>query len=102
MAIRKSEFQELFFSKDIKNTMKLCENALKAGGFKNIKKNNIINQLNGEIKKITLVGEIKITLLPQDQGTKLSIDCMANVDNIYALFKSPGRAILEKFTENLK
>ena len=51
---------------------------------------------------MTLVGEIKITLFPQDQGTKLSIDCMANVDNIYALFKSPGRAILEKFTENLK
>ena len=42
-------------------------------------------------------GEITISLSPKDQGTKIAIDCMANVDNAFALFKSPGKTILGKF-----
>jgi len=102
MAIRKSYKEEVFLNKDINNTMKLCENALGAGNFTNIKKNNTINQLTADYKKLTVRGEITISLLPKNQGTKIAIDCMANVDNAFALFKSPGKTILEEFKKNLK
>ena len=102
MAIRKSYKEDIFLNKDINNTMKLCENALEAGNFTNIKKNNTINQLTANYKKLTVWGEITISLSPKDQGTKIAIDCMANVDNAFALFKSPGKTILGKFKDNLK
>ena len=102
MAIKKSYKEDVFLNKDINNTMKLCENALEAGNFTNIKKNNTINQLTANYKKLTVWGEITISLSPKDKGTKIAIDCMANVDNAFALFKSPGKTILGKFKDNLK
>ena len=48
MAIKKSYKEDVFLNKDINNTMKLCENALEAGNFTNIKKNNTINQLTAD------------------------------------------------------
>ena len=104
MAIRKSYKEDIFVNKDLNNTMKLCENALEAGNFTKIKKNNTLNQLTANYKKLTVWGEVTISLSPKvkDQGTKIAIDCMANVDNAFALFKSPGKTILGKFKDNLK
>ena len=102
MAIRKSINEDLFLNKDINNSIELCENALKAGNFTNINKNNTINQLTADYKKFTVRGEITISLSPNDQGTKIAIECMANIDNAFALFKSPGKTILGKFKDNLK
>ena len=47
-------------------------------------------------------GEITISLLPNEHGTNLAVECMANIDNAFALFKSPGITILGKFKDNLK
>ena len=58
--------------------------------------------MTANYKKLTVWGEITISLSPKDQGTKIAIDCMANVDNAFALFKSPGKTILGKFKDNLK
>jgi hypothetical protein len=102
MAIRKSYKEDIFVNKDLNNTMKLCENALEAGNFTMIKKNNTLNQLTANYKKLTVWGEITISLSPKDKGTKIAIDCMAHVDNVFALFKSPGKTILEKFKDNLE
>ncbi|MDC0037244.1 hypothetical protein OAJ30_01050 [Alphaproteobacteria bacterium] len=102
MAIRKSIKEDIFLSKDINNSIELCENALNAGNFTNINKNTTINQLTADYKKFSVWGEITISLLPNDQGTNIAIECMANIDNAFALFKSPGKTILRKFKDNLK
>lgn len=39
MAIRKSVKEEIFLNKKINEAVKICENALSAGNFTNIKKN---------------------------------------------------------------
>jgi hypothetical protein len=102
MAIRKSVKEEIFLNKKINEAVKICENALSAGNFTNIKKNQVTNQLTANYKKITVWGEITISLLPHEGGTKVVVDAMANVDNVFALLKSPGQKILEKFKEGLK
>jgi hypothetical protein len=53
-------------------------------------------------KKFTTWGEIQVTLVPEGDGnTKINACATANVDNVFALFKSPGRAIVGAFKSNL-
>ena len=40
--------------------------------------------------------------MPDDEDTKITAVSTANVDNIFALFKSPNKTILSKFKEGLK
>ena len=57
-------------------------------------------QVNANYKKITVWGEISITLISVDttiEWTGICIKATSNIDNIYALFKSPDKRIIEAF-----
>jgi hypothetical protein len=103
MAIRKSMedkvcvdgARDIWFTKSVK--------ALNAAGFKKIVQNETLFQITADYKKATVWGGILISLLPADKGqTVINMKSTANVDNIYALFKSPNKAILDRFKSELK
>lgn len=50
---------------------------------------------------MTVWGEISITLFQHNEKVKISVVSTANSDNIFALFNSPNRVILNKFKNNL-
>jgi len=71
--------------------------ALEKAGFKNVNCDSTLYQVKGDYKKLTVYGELLISLLPfgnNDNQTELNIKSTANVDNIYALFKSPNKIII--------
>jgi len=71
---------------------------LEANGFTRVTANSVLYQVTADYKKFTVWGEIVITLIPAagnaDGQTYILLKSTANVDNIYALFKSPNKAIL--------
>ena len=101
MAIRKSLQEELVLSGSREAWMEKCSAALEASGFKNVTKNGPLFQIAANYKKFTVWGEILITLTPSGSDTKVAATSTANVDNIFALFKSPNKAILSAFKEGL-
>ncbi|MGE5390041.1 MAG: hypothetical protein ACM3PE_03150 [Deltaproteobacteria bacterium] len=101
MAIRKSIEETIVVSGNREERFLTCVEALKKAGFKNISPNNVIFQIEGSYKKATVWGEILITLLPEGPDTRIVMKSTANVDNIYALFKSPTKTIIDKFKEQL-
>src|SRR5690606_1142537 len=60
-----------------------------------------LNQVTANYKKLTVWGNIKITLTQDINKIKLNIISTSNVDNIYALFQSPNDIILNKFKSNI-
>ena len=102
MGIRKSMEEELVVSGKRDEWLKKCENSLNNQGFKKVEANNSLYQVKGNYKKFTVWGEILITLKPHSQkNTNILIKATSNVDNIYALFKSPNKTIIEKFKKGL-
>lgn len=72
--------------------------ALEAGGSTAIKKQAEIWQLQARYRKLTVWGWIDVALAPAAEGsTRLSVSVTSNVDNVYALFRSPGRRIMDAF-----
>jgi hypothetical protein len=102
MAIRKSEEEEFVVVGTTDIWAEKCKQALDAGGFKNIKHNQILNQLEADYKTFKVVGSIIITLLPQNEKTVIKIKATGNMDNIFALIKSPNSVILSSFKDNIK
>lgn len=103
MAIRKSMEDQVCVngSRDIWFTKSV--EALNAAGFKKVVPNDTLFQITADYKKATVWGEILISFLPSDNGqTVINMKSTANVDNIYALFKSPNKTILDRFKSNLK
>ncbi len=100
MGIRRSKQQLLQTDLQIYEALKRCEDALTLGGFKNIKKNETLRQLNGKYKKITVFGEIDISLMEVNGKTEINLKSTANVDNIFALFSSPNNKIMKAFISN--
>lgn len=75
---------------------------MEQGGFSDIKADTTLWQLQARYRKPTTWGWIDITLSPVSEGeTRITVVVTSNVDNIYALFRSPGRKILEVFKEGL-
>jgi hypothetical protein len=102
MAIRKSKKEEFVVDGDRESWLQRCQTALEQGGFSSIKSSATFWQLQAHYRKLTLWGSIEITLLPVDEGqTKINVVVTSNVDNIYALFRSPGAKILGAFKEGL-
>jgi len=101
MAIRKSK--EEFFSVlgNTEEWLLKSEKALYKGGFTNVKISRLLNQITGEYKKLTVWGEIIVTLHPDTDQIKISAKSTANADNIFALFSSPNQKILNQFKSNI-
>jgi hypothetical protein len=97
MAVRKSKEETFSVKGDIDEWMKKGEKALQNGGFSNVKKNKLFNQLTADYKKMTVVGDIIVTLIPEENNIKINTKSTANVDNIFALFNSPNQKILDQF-----
>jgi len=97
MAIRKSKEETFSVKGNIDEWMIKGEKALQNGGFSNVKNNKLLNQLTADYKKLTVVGEIAVTLMPEGDNIKINAKSSANTDNIFALFTSPNQKILEQF-----
>lgn len=101
MAIRKSAEEEFVVKGNIDEWLLRCQKALEAGGFKNIKFNQLISQFEAGYKTFKVYGELVITLIPQNDGVLLKLKSTGNIDNVWALLKSPNVVILSKFKESL-
>lgn len=75
--------------------------ALERGEFSKIKAVRALKQLHGAYRKLSVWGTLDVTLLPEGEGTRIQLDATGNVDNIYALFRSPSKKILEVFKSEL-
>ena len=100
MAIRKSKTQKFQTKLTVEEALIKCEDALNNGGFKAIKVNTSLRQLNADYKKFTVYGEIEITLFEVNNETEIHLKSTANDDNIFALFSSPNGKIMKAFTTN--
>jgi hypothetical protein len=101
MAIRKSKEENFEVSGTIEDWKSNVEKALEKGEFTSIKTNNILNQVNANYKKLTVWGEISITLTENNGKVKINAISTANSDNVFALFSSPNKVILDNFKNNL-
>ena len=98
MAIRKSADEELVVAGSRQDWLDRCVAALKRAGFKDVESNATLGQVSGHYRKMTTHGELLITLMPDgDQQTKMKLRATANIDNIYALVRSPTGRIISEF-----
>lgn len=75
-----------------------CVTAMQVAGFTVTVVNEAAGRVEGTFKKATVWGKLVVTLIPAGpSATQLTAKATANVDNIYAVFGSPGRKILEEF-----
>ena len=102
MAIRKSMEREFVVSGPRTDWIKKCDDALRRGKFTNVIYNSALFQIEANYKKLTVWGEILITLVPAGSDTKINVISTANVDNIFALFQSPNKTIQSAFKGELK
>lgn len=102
MAFRSKEEENYTINNSLEEVRLSIINALDEGGFTSVAENKMINQITANYRKFTVWGNITITIEESGKGTKVQTVAVANADNIYALFSSPTRRILNKFKENLK
>jgi len=102
MGVRKSAEEELVVNGSREEWFSRLSEALLYSDFKNVKKNESLFQIQGDYKKLTTWGTLEVTLIPDGDSTKIKAVATANVDNIYALFKSPTKAILQAFKDLVK
>jgi hypothetical protein len=102
MAIRKSKDETLVVHGERKEWFDKCRAALERQGFGHIEIDDQLGQVHASYKKLTVWGSIDITLRPVDaDATEIHLAVTANVDNLYALFRSPTKKILETFKSGL-
>ena len=101
MAIRKSKEENFEVNGTLEDLKLKVENALKKGEFTSINTNNFLNQITANYKKLTVWGEISITLTENNGKVKIVAVSTANSDNVFALFNSPNKVILDNFKNNL-
>ncbi len=102
MAIRKSTEEDFEIAENVEALLKSCTGALEAGGFKNIKVQELTSTMQADYKRFPACGEVSITLFRlADNRTKISVKATANYDNIYALFSSPNQKIIRAFRDAL-
>jgi hypothetical protein len=102
MAIRKSMQEEIVVSGSREEWLQKCRRALESAGFTKVVTNAKLHKIKANYKKFMTWGTIMITLVPAGNDTRITAVSTANVDNIYALFKSPNKTILSKFKESLR
>lgn len=101
MAVRKDVDESFVVNGKREDWMKKCEEALVNNGFKDVKLSAALFQIEANYKKATTWGVIQITLHPEGENTKIMAKATANVDNVFALFKSPGKTIIEAFKKGI-
>lgn len=102
MAIRKSADEVIVVEGLREQWLEKCEAALRQGGFSKISSDRELWQIHANYKKMTVWGTLDITLRPHGDGsTELHARATANVDNVFALFRSPTKHILESFKSGL-
>jgi hypothetical protein len=75
-----------------------CVTAMQVAGFTVTAVNEAAGRVEGTFKKGTVWGKLVVSLMPAGpSATQVTAKATANVDNIYAAFRSPGRKILEEF-----
>ncbi|MBL8828441.1 MAG: hypothetical protein JNM18_15775 [Planctomycetaceae bacterium] len=101
MAVRKTVEDTFVVAGKREQWFSRCKDALSKGGFTAIQANEAFGQVKGDYKTFSVWGSIEITLMPEGENTKIVAKAMANVDNIFALFSSPGKKIIEAFKSNV-
>lgn len=98
MAIRKSLTEDLYVVGSREEIKDKIYKSLKLAGFVNIQNLEAIGQVSAKYRRFPYWGTIEITLLDSSEDRiHVRIFVSANIDNIYALFVSPGKKIAEKF-----
>jgi len=101
MATRRNAEETLNVTGPTDGWLPRCKQALEASGFTQVKVADILHQVTGKYGTFTTVGEIEVTLKPNGENTTIHAKATANVDNVFALFRSPTGAILSKFKQGL-
>lgn len=102
MAIRKSKDEKFELNGSKETVFTQCLVALRRAGFKSISENTTIFQIQADYHKLTTWGKVEITLTSVTPSvTKVALHTTANVDNIYALFRSPVDKIADAFKSSL-
>lgn len=101
MAVRKDVDESFVVSGKREDWFKKCEEALVNNGFKDVKLSTALFQIEANYKQATTWGVIQLTLHPEGENTKIIAKATANVDNVFALFKSPGKTIIEAFKKGI-
>jgi hypothetical protein len=102
VAIRKSVEDTFVVSGSRDEWLQRGRTALEDGGFTKVQTSDAIYELSGNYKKLTVWGDIRVTLVPEgDSETRIIARATANIDNVFSLFRSPGRAILDQFKGSL-
>lgn len=98
MAIRKSITEDVYVGGAREQIKEAVKTALEVSGFTHIQSFDQMDQITAKYRHFPYYGTIEISLLEESEGrTHLRILVSANIDNIYALFVSPGKKIAEKF-----
>lgn len=102
MAIRKSIEETLVVDGARAHWLDRSFTALEHSGFSKIEVVNELHQLHAMYRKLTIWGSLDITLIPEGEiSTRIHLRAVGNVDNIYALFRSPSMQILKAFKSEL-
>lgn len=103
MAIRKSVEETLVVGGSPEQWFASCEQALKSQKFKKVVVTRELGQVKGDYKPMigTLHGDVLLVLVPDGANTRIEIKATAAADNVYALGRSPGAKLIEKFKEGL-
>ncbi len=100
MPVRKSVEETVVVDGERDDWLEKCFALLNEQGFKGVTCSETLYQVGGDWKPVigTLYGDIEITLTPQgNDATRMRIVGTGAVDNIYALFGSPGKRLIAKF-----
>ena len=101
MAIRQNKEEIFVVSGSLEEWLGKSEKALKQGNFTSVAVNRTISQLTANYKKLTVWGEIVVTLLPEGDKVRIHANSNANADNIFPLLSNPNKKILSQFKNNL-
>ncbi len=102
MAWRKSAEETLVLAGGRDEWLPKVQRTLETTGFKKVEASQTLFQAKGNYKSMTIFGDILVTLLPEGAGhTRIQMKATAHVDNIFALFRSPTRKLLERFKAGL-
>jgi hypothetical protein len=102
--VRKSVEETVVVKGDREDWLEECATVMRRQGFKPVTCDETLYQINGNWKPVigTLNGDIQVTLLPEgDDMTRMQIKGTGAVDNIYALFGSPGKRLIAKFKSGI-
>ncbi|SRR6266540_413158 len=102
MAIRKSSQETFVVAGQRDEWLGRCKEALETQRFTRVAVSEALFQVTANYKKLTTWGDIQVTLRPEgDTSTRIDVEAHANIDNLFALFKSPGRTIINEFKRGL-